>query len=124
MFIHTIDGFDQLSRQQIFDMAVEHIQKTRTKSTKDDSAACLYAGIGCAASVFLKPESRAMMDRSGDWKSLVSRKGVPDHEAHLIAQLQDAHDSADACNFMTHWSINMHRVADNNNLDTAKLEKL
>ena len=126
----TIAGFEELSTQQMFDMAAEHIQNTRIRSTTIGKTGCTYTGSGCAASIFIKPDLRdkADMTGGGSWFGLVYANAVSPHNAELVAELQSAHDSteskADSNGFMKTWNENMRRVADRHSLDVSKLENL
>jgi hypothetical protein len=126
----TVDGFNELTSQQMFDMAVEHIQKTRMRSQANDLPGCSYSGIGCAASVFLKPEYREKADStgSGSWYSLINYGVASSHNAELISFLQSAHDDTtsgkNSEKFMREWNSGMRQAAALFDIDTSKLENL
>ena len=122
----TIEGFEKLSKQQLFDMAAAHILRTRVKSKNDVS--CSYTGTGCAASVFLKPEFREKADRMGpagtgiSWYGLAGRGKVPQTNREFISALQRFHDGANQLNFMPDWKLYMTILAGNENLSNHLIE--
>ncbi len=118
----TIDGFEQLTEQQIFDIAVDHIQNTRTRSYRGE-VGCVYGGSGCAAAALLKPEHRDAADKVGSWVALAYTEAVPSHLKNFIKQIQWAHDSTGTGDeFMPDWNDKMRKIALVHNLDTSKLE--
>lgn len=128
----TIDGFEKLTKQQAFDMAANHLLTTGVKSIQHiDTVSvyandmCSYAGSGCAASVFIKPDKRALADNTGDWQSLEDKNRVP-HAIGLndfIYDLQAAHDDQSAgAGFMDSWEREMRSIADAAGLSTAVLD--
>ena len=86
---YVIEGFESLSKQQMFDMALAHIRSTRIKSVNSLGSGT-YSGSGCAASVFLT--ERGKQELSDCWMTHVSMGDVPDHEASFVQALQTAHD--------------------------------
>lgn len=126
----TIEGFEKLSQQEIFDMSVAHIASTRKKSM--DGSQCVYSGSGCAAACFLKPECRERADSaepthatfagSSGWYGLQINGLVPVHEADLVAWLQECHDDAPEEIFMQQWKENMVDLAAMCGLSTEKLD--
>ena len=132
----TIEGFEKLSKQELFDMSVAHIAKTRQKSLKTvvfPGAAgsyklCSYSGSGCAAACFIKPEYREMADGLGGgetagWYSVLDAGRAPAHEESLISGMQGAHDAArDGDAFLSEWKKNMRRVAEQHSLSTTLLD--
>ena len=126
--MYTIDGFDSLTEQQIFDMAVEHIGKTRKKSYVPDSSGngCKYTGSGCNAVPLLKPEYRHAADNHGSWVTLINNNLVTDTNSLFISRMQFAHDSAISTpsEFMADWYKNMTALAETYKLDTTKLNAL
>lgn len=92
----TIDGFEQLTKQQMFDMAFAHINSTGVPSVLPGTTTCTYSGSGCNAAVLIKPELRVMADETNQnsWGSLVSRGLAPSHEREFIQGLQLVHDRA------------------------------
>lgn len=88
---HTIEGFEQLSKQQLFDMAAAHVLKNGRPS-RAITGVCTYGGIGCAAAPFLKPESREALH--GSWSTLIELGSVPAHEGQFVQELQCCHDTA------------------------------
>ena len=119
----TIDGFEKLSKQQLFDMSVAHIGATRQKCT-DNSGACMYQGIGCAAAPFLQETLRRRADGLGSWNFLAERLAVPEHEVDFITNMQRCHDNADNDEFMKSWSEAMRRLAQVNGVSTEKLDAI
>lgn len=118
-----ISNFDQLTKQDIFDMALAHVRKNGKQSMHN--GVCCYTGIGCAASVFIDPESLAKLsrdDNSRRWNILVKNNGLSTHENSLVSQLQwchdmyvPAHDLSDAENdelFMRQYEQHMRALAD------------
>lgn len=114
MTIKLIPGFDNLTRQQMFDISLAHIRTTRTQSMED--YVCMYTGSGCAAAPFIEPESRAAMDdhaaRTG-WRDLICEYDVSSHEADFVAELQCCHDLATVDEFMYSYERRMERLARN-----------
>ena len=132
----TIEGFEKLSKQELFDMSVAHIAKTRQKSMKTvvisggvgSYKCCSYAGSGCAAACFIKPEYREMAGglSNGDtagWYTVLEAGRAPAHEESLISGMQGAHDDArDGYAFLSEWKENMRWVAEQHSLSTALLD--
>ena len=114
----TIEGFEQLSKQQLFDMSLAHIRSTRKKSMQEQK--CAYSGTGCAAAPFIRPEFRAYADtRAGTtWNQLHERhKLVPAHEHHFIRGLQLCHDNAARDDgFMEYFNREMESLASRHGL--------
>lgn len=89
----TIDGFESLTAQQVFDMSKKHLLEQNKKSTHVDGT-CMYRakkGLMCAAGIFLKDE-RAEECEMNDWNYLVYYGFVPDNNCELIYGLQYVHD--------------------------------
>ena len=119
----TIDGFEQLTQQQIFDMAVEHIGNTKQKSICGKG--CVYSGSGCNAAPLLKPEYHRTADATGSWQDLVESKLVPKTNFLFIDELQSAHDdSYNDESFMRTWYYKMFNLAEIYKLDTTKINAL
>ena len=124
----TIDGFENLTKQQMFDMAAKHILTTKKKSVSEHGT-CLYSGSGCAASVFIKPEFRKTADDfdydSGTgWATLAGEGLAPDHLTRFVVDLQVAHDGPnDGPNFLYEYVSRMSVIAEQNGLDSSILEK-
>lgn len=119
----TIDGFEQLSKQQMFDMAVTHLARTRQRSSLL-SGACTYSGVGCAASVFLKPESRETADKVISvpaWHHLAERGFVPSNYVGFVSELQRCHDGADGERFVDSVRGRLFHLAEEHQLDDSKL---
>lgn len=118
----TIPGFEALTPQQLFDMALTHIRTTRTRSTRQHESggpiSCSYTGSGCAASVFIREEERERADSCGDepigapWVALFHKNMVPDHHVILISRLQRCHDNTpNDEGFMDCFEQNMKNAA-------------
>lgn len=129
----TLDGFETMSEQQIFDVAVKHIAETRVPSLRKGLGAanvCSYMGTGCNAAPLIKPEMRELAENCGSWQDVVGHELAPlKHERFMMA-LQDAHDRAarvldlENPNFLAHWKKNMRKLANKNGLCTEELEKV
>lgn len=120
----TIEGFEKLSKQQMFDMSVKHIAKTRKKSIKGASpwtSTCSYSGIGCAAAPFIRPELRESAEWSS-WRALSRDGRVPLHHEDLVQALQHCHDGARTEHFVSEWKLHMKQLAVHENLSTEKLD--
>lgn len=114
MTIKLIPGFDNLTRQQMFDMSLAHIRTTRTQSVEGHT--CVYTGSGCAAAPFIEPESRAAMDYHAArtaWRDLVCEHDVSSHEADFVAALQHCHDNVTVDEFMYSYERRMEWLARN-----------
>lgn len=121
---YTIPGFQKMSKQRIFNMAVAHIAKTR-QASMDSGGSCAYAGSGCNAAPLLRESCRADADNIGAWDELVERRIVPTTNAEFIRELQYAHDDASSTNnFMEGWSRRMRNLATEYNLSTSTLDKV
>ena len=94
----TIDGFESLTKQQMFDISAKHIIAAG-KCSVNDHGTCSYAGSGCAAAPFIKPEYRKEADTYNtndagtSWDDLVKGAYVPSHEHKFVTELQLSHDS-------------------------------
>lgn len=127
----VIDGFESLTKQQMFDMAVQHIGTTRKPSLSEDNT-CVYGGSGCNAAPFLTATGRVIGDMEYPgygWVTLVDDNQVPDHNSAFIQRLQIAHDKAAAksiegVDFMSAYVMYMKDVALSENLYTDKLNAL
>ena len=128
----TIDGFETLTRQQLFDMSASHIM-TQGKPGMASTGNCSYSQ-GCAASVFIKPELIAEADSGGSWDDLEREEYVPETNSDFVNKLQLAHDraalaalaslrddSSDLGGFMADWSQRMRDIAKVYNLNTEAL---
>lgn len=113
----TIDGFESMTRQELYDMSARHILSTGVRSARPGDSGCVYSGTGCAAAPFLRPECREKADKadhgiSTGWCTLAHVGFVPAHEENLISKLQQAHDACrDADTFMQDWAKQMWAVA-------------
>jgi hypothetical protein len=100
---NVIEGFEQLTRDEIIDISVRHVLRNGRPSVISGcsfpKAICTYAGVGCAAAPFLTPQAR--VDYHDSWGRLVGDKTVPAHEYNTIWTLQLCHDaSADSDDFI------------------------
>ena len=122
-----ISNFDQLTKQDMFDMALAHVRKNGKQSMHN--GVCCYAGIGCAASVFIDPESLAKLSQKNNglcWNALVKNNGLSMHEQAFVSRLQTCHDGyetsyklSDADNdelFMRQYELHMRALADKHDL--------
>ncbi len=122
-----ISNFDQLTKQDMFDMALAHVRKNGKQSMRD--GVCCYTGIGCAASVFIDPESLATLSQKNNglrWKNLVMNNVLSMHEYAFVNSLQGCHDRyipshdlSDAENdelFMRQYEQHMRALADKHDL--------
>lgn len=122
----TIDGFENLTPQQCFDMTVDHLFKTKRKSIRQDSnsQACLYTGSGCAAAPFLAKETIEDVDNS-TWDLLVRDGIVPSTHEYLIYSLQQCHDLTTATEgreFLMELTDSLMNTADRFHLNTENLK--
>ena len=134
----TIEGFDNLSPQEAFDMSAKHIL-SNGPSFNSKLNACRYGGSGCAAAVFIREEFRDIADRkAGQWLSVAATRLASITNIDLIMSLQNAHDdSVEAAldmdangihkvvnlnNFFTRWVHTMREVAAKYNLNTEVLD--
>lgn len=116
----TIDGFENLSSQEVFDMALAHVRKTGKKSFEEVVRSCEYGGIGCAASPFLKDEYKDIADKTGQWRGLFNAKLVPLKHLELVSSIQTCHDDADSTKFLTDFENRMKDVANEYTLNYEK----
>ena len=90
----TIEGFEELSAQEVFDRSKDHLLKQGVRSASDFGR-CKYRGpegLMCAAGIFLRPESAAGCEDKG-WLDLRDRGRVPSTHADLVRELQYIHDA-------------------------------
>ena len=119
----TIEGFESLTKQQMFDMSAKHVLANGRRST--DAGGCVYSGIGCAAAPFIKPEDREAADSAeagSTWPFLCSANLVPGHNSGLVAAMQRCHDSADSNGFVKDFKKRMREVAEWYNLSADVLK--
>lgn len=113
----TIEGFEKLSRQELFDMSLAHVRKTGQKSKFPDGSGCAYTGVGCAAACFLREECKGQADVAGGhnngtpWGQLLQHGKVPRHEKNLVADLQWCHDQSRNDSFMFDYEQSMSTLA-------------
>jgi hypothetical protein len=119
----AIDGFENLSQQQMFDISAAHLLQTGQKSYSEENEACSYSGSGCAAAPFLKEEFRKVADNKGIWSNLVYFKNVPENHSYFVEKLQHAHDRANGFGFLEDWKVKMREVATQFELDDSILDK-
>lgn len=119
----TIDGFEELTEQQLFDMSVNHIRKKGkpavTSLVSSLQRRCSYEH-GCAASVFIDKQFISVAEDNGSWLTLFNRKLVPVTYFNLIFELQIAHDSnafgVTSENFLKKFECSVKNIAEKYNL--------
>lgn len=129
----TIEGFESLTGQQVFDMAAKHILTKGAPGWSAKRKVCRY-NEGCAASVFIKPEQRQYADTDGgSWGVLAKCLMVPEHHVDFIRAIQRVHDGAannasdygdgpmDNDVFMVRWSYDMKALGQKYGLNTSVL---
>lgn len=126
MTIRLIEGFENLTRQQIFDMSAKHIIQQGRPGWDPISAGCSYSK-GCAASIFIPEEDRSFADTVGAWRFLP----IDEYEtSDFVHALQIAHDDSihdNECErvadevFMRTWRARMMELAAREDLDTSVL---
>lgn len=92
----TIDGFEDMSAQEIFDISAGHLLGQMRKS-QDEEGTCRYRGpegLMCAAGPFLDGNkiSPGKLVEGMSWLSLLSLGHVPEEHADLVSRLQAIHD--------------------------------
>lgn len=124
----TIDGFKELTKQQMFDMSAKHVLANGRPSVNSTTLSCVYSGIGCAAAPFLRPEERAKIDNGNDetdWLSLNRNDIVPSHEVVFVYGLQCCHDvnyKKPNAEFVSSFKAQMRNLASSENLDDSILD--
>ena len=131
----TIEGFETLSKQQLFDMSASHIMAQGRAGWDSKLHVCRYKA-GCAASIFIQPEWAETADNTGgSWDAMARINLVPLHEMELVTSLQQLHDKAanaahhttvdgvvmDDDAFMVRWTHDMREFANANNLNADVL---
>lgn len=123
----TIEGFEKLSQQQIFDISVGHILNTRKKSLEISRHRCVYSGSGCAAAPFIRPDMREFCDNQAGagsgWWELMGSGLVPSGNERLISDLQSAHDGAYEKQFMPNFKKVARRIAERYKLSTRLIDE-
>lgn len=114
---NVIEGFESLSKQEIFNMAAAHVLKNGKRSSYN--GACSYQGIGCAAAPFLTDSARGKL--VGSWSSLFELELIPGHECAFIQRIQECHDYCDDLHFVAAFKAGMQGVAEDHNLDPSVL---
>ena len=115
----TIDGFEKLTAQQVFDISAKHLLTQMEKSEGTDKV-CRYRGTEgrmCAAGPFLKDESVHDCE-GGIWVHLIEYKLVPSSNSELIQHLQWVHD----CNGADSWKTLLKSTALRFNLEFKESE--
>lgn len=122
----TIEGFEALTQQQLFDMSAKHIIE-QGKPGQSSSGTCSYKA-GCAASIFIKHDERSYADDSGSWEDLEIHGDVPETHSDFVERLQICHDRAaietfkdGGEGFIADWSARMQILAKQYNLNTDAL---
>lgn len=113
----TIDGFENLTPQQVFDISKNHLLAQNRKSRTDapeGEGFCAYRGQNgamCAAGPFLKDEEASKCE-GDNWYSLNQAHKVPAAHYDLVYALQEVHDY----NEPRSWERALKRVAEDFNL--------
>lgn len=113
---NVIPSFRDLTPQQVFDMAFNHVKQTKTQCMID--GACSYNGIGCAAAPFLTKDARENLHAS--WDVLVGKGLVPPENGGLIDKIQSCHDEwwpETGVPFYENFVNSMKSVAESFNLE-------
>ena len=139
----TIDGFESLTKQQMFDISAKHILSTGKPSYVNNNnglQGCVYQGSGCAAAPFIREEERKKADEPkfyfdtkypySGWGDLASNNLVPRHHQDLVADFQVCHDTYaskvvtddDLAIWLSNWKVAMRRVAKIHELDPSILD--
>lgn len=103
----TIDGFESLTAQEVFDISAGHLLKQMKRSESGEG--CMYRGPDgrmCAAGPFLKDENVAKCE-GRSWFGLMKDKRVPDTNLKLIGELQMVHDAS----FPGNWPHKLEALA-------------
>lgn len=103
----TIDGFESLTAQQVFDISAGHLLKQMQRS--EDGENCRYRGkngLMCAAGPFLKDEYAEKCEGTG-WYGLHIDGLAPRTNSKLIRELQMVHDACDP----SEWRGQLEAVA-------------
>ena len=94
----TIDGFEDLTAQQVFDISKNHLLQQNQKSMALHDLSlkpiCAYRGEMnrmCAAGPFIK-EKDAYKCENKDWSDLNTCRLVPNIHYDLMCELQKVHD--------------------------------
>lgn len=123
----TIDGFENLTKQEVFDIAYKHINTTKRKSVmptgcRHSFSECVYSGSGCAAAPFIKEECRSTR---GSWSSLAFEGLVPDTNAVIVDHIQICHDSAiEGELFLEEFNKKMSQVAEHYGLKIPEVNNV
>lgn len=103
----TIPNFEDLSIQDCFNMAANHIAKTKMLSYDSIKESCSYAGYGCNAAPLLTSPSKV---KNAPWYELVAEGYVPEHNSDFISELQTAHDDVALNGYANSHSLNNEYV--------------
>jgi hypothetical protein len=116
----TVEGFEQLTPQQMYDMSASHILSTGVKS--EVNGRCQYAGTGCALAPFIKPEYREQADSLGPIDMVVQQAFAPEVNLPLLQDLAYAHDRTHPGEtFMAEWKMFMRKLARKHSLSDEVL---
>lgn len=97
---YIIDNFLALSNEDVIRMSVTHVLGNGRPSIEEeapdyaDAPTCTYAGIGCAAAPFLKPEMRGSPELRNKTWAYIAREDNCDRYEALVGVLQQCHDGA------------------------------
>lgn len=110
---YIIDNLPNLTAEAVIRMSVTHVLGNGRPSIEEDTTddkrpVCTYAGIGCAAAPFIKPEKRAAPElRNKTWVYISRADDCLEHN-HLINSLQNCHDQASQTNdFIGSYKANL-----------------
>lgn len=109
----TIDGFESLTAQEVFDIAAGHLLKQMKRS--ENGEGCRYrgkSGLMCAAGPFLKDECTEKCE-GNSWFGLTDDGLVPNANSVLISELQMVHDVT----FPSDWPSRLEALAKRYNLE-------
>jgi hypothetical protein len=134
----TIDGFEQMTKQALFDMAATHLltQGRQSRGMKFSQLenkliqSCLYngpEGLTCGAGIFLKPEFRADADKYGPWWDVVNNQpeAMPKKHQAFVHEVQHIHDGWKPGDktFKEHAKDGLYKLAKVYHLKTDVLRK-
>lgn len=118
----TIDIFEDLTEQQVFDISARLLLRQRTQS-KDRNGACAYRSAEgmCAAGPFLRDDFCNTTDTSDTaWRKLVNEGFAPETHCSLVSALQAIHD--DSSSNMSDWVAALRGLAETKGLDTVVVD--
>ena len=110
-----------MSKQEVFDVAAEHLLKQRTQS-KNEEGECVYNGqnVCCAAAPFIKDYEYGL--EGDDWHHVVNSGCASDNHQDFIILLQHIHDDYSGENFIDYWYSKLKKLAKSHSLNTTQLE--